>query len=147
MIVKNKWVPPAAERDWWLEDSRLYLAGARRGHCGPARGRDSIPGDAGGCPGLLPAGAAAGTGRSALEQGRSARKHRGKIGGKWNAHLVFKRCSDVGGRRALVIPSLSRAFLLCTRGRPSWLEAASKPMFDTVKTPDRVTLPNGRTQT
>lgn len=42
-----------------------------------------------------------------------------------------------------MVPSLSRAFLLCPRGTSSWLEATSKSMFDTVKTPGHISLRDG----
>lgn len=52
---EKKQIPPAAEQDWWLEDSRLYSAAP----AGPGEGTAALPtagtaSPAGGCPGFLP---------------------------------------------------------------------------------------------
>lgn len=85
-----------------------------------------------------------GTGCSAGEQEKNTVGQREKMGVKCNCPLVYKRCSDVGGNeRALVVASLSKAFLLCPRHPSSWLEANSEPMVDAVKTLDHVSLQDG----
>lgn len=52
-----------------------------------------------------------------------------------------------GGRRALVVPSLSRAFLLCPRGPSSWLEARANPCLTQRRGPIASVFKMGKTQT